>query len=297
LNKEKIYSADPVTEAIRKRFSCRSYLKTPLAKEKREHLKDVLAYLPNGPFGSSPRFELLAASEEDNRALRGLGTYGFIQNAPGFIVGAINPCEKDLEDFGYLMEVIILYATSIGMGTCWLGGSFTSSSFAKRIALAEGEQIPAVTAIGYMDDPAAAREGFIRRYVRAHQRRPWTSMFWNRKFGEPLSEEQAGQYAEPLEMLRLGPSASNRQPWQVVKEDDRFHFFLRRTEGYRKGLLARVWQQLDLQRVDMGIAMSHFELTAQQLGLKGRWVDGDPGFEKPLELENLIEYIVSWMAH
>ena len=46
-----------------------------------------------------------------------------------------------------------------------------------------------------------------------------------------------------------------------------------------------------MQRVDMGIAMSHFELTANELGLKGTWVIQEPKIEKP---DRLTEYTVSW---
>jgi len=47
----------------------------------------------------------------------------------------------------------------------------------------------------------------------------------------------------------------------------------------------------DLQRVDMGIAMSHFELTAQELGLKGKWLVQEPEIDKP---DSLTEYVASW---
>jgi len=40
--------------------------------------------------------------------------------------------DKNLEDFGYLMEEAILFATGLGLGTCWLGGSFTKSGLPKR---------------------------------------------------------------------------------------------------------------------------------------------------------------------
>lgn len=62
--------------------------------------------------------------------------------------------------------------------------------------------------------------------------------------------------------------------------------------GYGKGtMLFRVLRLADLQRVDMGIAMCHFELVARQCGLKGGWVVDDPGIEKPGES---TEYTVSW---
>jgi hypothetical protein len=56
-------------------------------------------------------------------------------------------------------------------------------------------------------------------------------------------------------------------------------------------LIFRLLHLADLQRVDMGIAMCHFELTARELGLGGRWVVDDPCIEKPDETS---EYTTSW---
>ena len=97
----------------------------------------------------------------------------------------------------------------------------------------------------------------------------------------------AGRYALPLEMIRLGPSASNRQPWRIVKEPDRdsFHFVLERTRGY-----LRSYQGVDFQKIDMGIAMCHFELSARESGLDGSWEIRNPG----LALGEGREYTVSW---
>ena len=50
---------------------------------------------------------------------------------------------------------------------------------------------------------------------------------------------------------------------------------------------------VDLQRMDMGIAMCHFELTAREAGLKGEWVVKEPEIEKP---DGLTEYTVSWKS-
>ena len=117
----------PLTELVQQRFSCRDYLKTPIDAEKQERLAEFIATNQTGPFGSPTRFELVAATEADRKALRGLSTYGYIKNPTGFILGAMGEGEKNLEDFGYAMERIILCATDLGLGTCWLGGSFTKS--------------------------------------------------------------------------------------------------------------------------------------------------------------------------
>ena len=281
----------PVTDIIQQRFSCRTYLDKPIAEEKRQRLAEFISSIKIGPLAAPVRFALVAATEQDRNSLRGLGTYGFIKGATGFIVGAVQPSEKNLEDYGYLMECAILFATDIGLGTCWLGGTFTQSSFAKKISATRNEKMPAVTSIGYIADPDRSND-WIRQRAGSNHRLPWESLFFHKRFGETLSRDKAGAFAVPLEMVRLGPSASNKQPWRIIQDGNAWHFYLQRTRGYGDGLTFKLLRLADLQRVDMGIAMSHFQLTANELGLKGQWVVQEPEIEKP---DRLTEYTVSWV--
>jgi nitroreductase len=276
-------------QAAQLRYSCRSYRPTPLSAAERAELSALLATATTGPFGARVRFRLLAAEEGDASALRGLGTYGFIKGAPAFIVGALARGEHDLEDYGYALEQVVLQATALGLGTCWLGGSFDKSRFAQAAELAPGESLPAVAALGH---PAErAERGLFRLVIGARARLPFEQLFFDEHFAAPLTPEAAGPYAAVLATLRLGPSASNKQPWRVVRQGQAWHLFLRRTPGYHRGsLLNRLFRMADLQRVDMGIAMCHFELAARELGLDGRWSHEAP----PLALPEGTEYSATW---
>ena len=288
-----IESKQPVTELIQRRFSTRTYLNLPIDDQIQRQLVDFIAKTDIGPFGTHSRFTLVASIKGDRKALRGLGTYGFIKSAAGFIIGATVDSGKSLEDFGYLMECIILYATDLDLGTCWLGGSFARSRFAKKISVKRNEIIPAVTAVGYIAPNPRRLDAYIRQEARADQRRPWEWLFFDGEFNKPLKQDSAGKYAVPLEMVRLGPSASNRQPWRIIKSGDNFHFYLRRTPGYRESTSSKLLKIEDLQRVDMGIAMCHFELTASQLGLSGKWEMTDLDISVP---DDITEYTVSWIS-
>ncbi len=280
-----------VTNTIQRRFSCRDYSLNPVDAEKREQLRDFIKALPSGPFGSTPRFDLLAATEGDSKSLRGLGTYGFIKNPSAFILGAMIPSEYDLEDYGYLMEAIILHATSLELGTCWLGGTFTKSRFAKKINLAKIETMPAVTAMGEYRDSDQKRRGWTSQAAGSARRLPWEKLFSNIMLDVPLIRNESGEYATVLDMVRIAPSASNKQPCRILKHNQFWRFYLRRTPGYRKDLIKQILNLCDLQRLDMGIAMCHFELTAKELGLKGKWVVENDLDKNPAAL---TEYIVSW---
>ena len=282
-----------ISEIIQQRFSCRRYAERAIDVERRQRLCDYMVTLGKAPFDTLVRFDIVAATEQDRSALRGLGTYGFIKGASGFIVGAVKRAPKDLEDYGYMLERLILFATSLGLGTCWLGGTFTKSSFSKRVSPMDDEQMPAVASIGHMADPDQSRLTFLRRTIGADHRMSWGSLFFDQRFGVPLTRQEVGLYATPLEMVRLGPSASNKQPWRIVKEGEKFHFYLQRTKGYRESLVFLLLNLADLQRIDMGIAMCHFELSTKELSLSGYWSVQEPAINKP---DALTEYLVSWIG-
>ena len=60
----------------------------------------------------------------------------------------------------------------------------------------------------------------------------------------------------------------------------------------RKRIIDMVIKKVDLHMVDMGIAMSHFELTLNENGIKGFWKKETNHCKQ----ENL-EYIASWVMN
>jgi nitroreductase len=281
----------PVRQTIPRRFSVRMYQRIPIAADVQQELQARLKTLRSGALGLPVRLELIAAGPGDSEALRGLGTYGAVQDPAGFIAGAVQDGETAMEDFGYAMEQAVLPATELGLGSCWLGGLFSQSSFARRVGRREDEVIPAIVAAGYALEDVRVRDR-SRLKVQADQRLPWQDLFFDGRFGNPLTPQAAGSYWDALEMLRLGPSAKNKQPWRVVRLGRRWHFYCQRTAGYGKGTLAfALIGAADLQRIDLGIAMCHFELTAREGGLRGSWTRIDPGLR--ITEKNTL-YVATW---
>ncbi len=265
----------------------------PIPKELLKQMKEFILQNTTSYFGSQMRFELIAVEADDRKVLRGLGTYGFIKGASGFIIGAISSGGKYLEDFGFCLECIVLEATRLGIGTCWLGGTFTKSSFARRIVARGDERIPAVIAIGLIEDETQARKTTLRASIGSDRRLDWDTLFFDGQFTNPLTHEKSGSYKQVLEMVQIAPSASNKQPWRVVRNEDGFHFYLKRTRGYRNSMTT-VLAIEDMQRLDLGIAMCHFDLTARALGLEGKWQIQAPSIDTG---DNLTEYCFSWLIN
>ncbi len=212
-----------------------------------------------------------------------LGTYGVISGAHTYIIGLIDKSETDAAAFGYLFEEIVLAANDLGLHTCWLGGTFKKSDFEAKLTLKEDEKIAIISPLGYKKEKQRMLETAMRGLVGANKRKPWQELFFDETLEVALDENKVKAYAVPFEMVRLGPSASNKQPWRIVKKADCYHFYLSRTKGY--GAL-----DFDMQLNDVGIAMCHFELSAKELGLKGSWHKQSPG-----DLKNDWVYVNSWV--
>jgi len=202
----------------------------------------------------------------------------------------VNESEFRPEDYGYAMESIVLYATASGLGTCWLGGSFKRSRFGKKAEIIKGETIPAVASVGYAADKNTLTDSLIRAGAGSKKREEAGELFFDSAMNSIDIDYEKG-YGKALEMVRIAPSASNKQPWRIVKENDKnmYHFFIERTASYT--LTIRLLRFADLQRIDMGIAMFHFESTAIEAGFKGRWK-----YEKPAGINTPAawEYSITW---
>lgn len=271
----------PLEQTIRARRSVRTYERKTLTAQNKDSMSAYIETLTN-PFSIDIPFRYaLAAAGEGER----LGTYGVIKGATEFIGAAVTDGELVLEALGYSFERLILYATSLGLGTCWLGGTFHRGRFAEAIGAQQGQILPVISPIGYPSGQKRLVDSMLRSVAGSDRRKGWDELFFQNTFSHPLTRENAGDYAFALEMLRFAPSASNHQPWRVVKAEDAFHFY--ETKSARTAAFS-----FDMQRIDMGIAACHFHLAALEQDLPGHFVRLNIAVP---ETGN-AQYVFSWIA-
>ena len=111
----------PAEQTIKERRSVRTYQEKSVSAEDKEKLMAYAASLSN-PFGVHVSFHLLETKDASNS--QKLGTYGVIKGTKVFIGVTVPAGEFALEAVGYDFEKLILYATHLGIGTCWLAGTF-----------------------------------------------------------------------------------------------------------------------------------------------------------------------------
>ncbi len=232
-----------ITEVIKTRRSVRSFEKKKLTEEDYNAVSAYLDTITN-PYELPVEFVFLDAVQ-----------YGLsspvLSGDTLYLAGKIKQGPHSEEAFGYSFEKLVLYAWSRGIGTTWIGGTMKRELFERAAGLGEDERMYCVTPLGYPAKRMSIKEIAMRKGVKADQRMNRSELFFADDFQSPLPvQEEAIETA--LEMVRLAPSAVNKQPWRIVKKGTDWHFYLKHNKGFGDTGTG------DLQKVDMGIALCHF---------------------------------------
>lgn len=268
---------------MKKRVSVRTYAQSPVEKEKLAALERFVKDNAGNPFGAGVRLAALESEDTPH-----LGTYGFIRGAKIYLTGCVKKGGHDLEGFGFEFERAVIYLTSLGLGTCWIGGLFTRGAFNDAMK-PQDEYLPAISPVGYAAGKRSLIEKAVAAGAGARKRKDFTELFFEGEFGKPI--ETDGALKTCLEMVRIGPSASNKQPWRALRNESGLHFFLKADKKYAGNTMFGYC----MQRIDMGIAACHFSLAANETGLKGAIELCDPGLLTGTQIEEGYSYSFSWV--
>ncbi len=261
-------------EMIQKRKSVRSYDGRGLRAKDKAALEQYIQSVSN-PFDIPVEFRLLKAKENKLSS-------PVIVGEKYYIAAKLPKCRNFELAFGYSFESMCLYAESLGLGTVILAGTLARPAFEEAMKVSGDEVMPAASPVGYPAPRRSVREALMRKGVKADERIPFEKLFFSRSFETGLTKEKAGLYADALEMTRWAPSAVNKQPWRVVVSGDTVHFYEQKT--LKDSPLG------DVQKVDMGIALAHFDLTMREDGYEGHFIEEDPGLELPANVQYIMSY-------
>ena len=264
----------PAKEMIRKRKSVRSFDGQPLKDADRAALEHYLATVSN-PFGVPLEFRLLDTK-----------THGVsspvVTGADTYIAAKVERSKNFEIAYGYSFESVCLFAKSLGLGTVLLAASLSRSAFEKAMEVTEKEVMCAASPVGYPAQKRSMRDSLMRKALKSDERIAFDQLFFDSTYGVGLTKEDAGVFADALEMARWAPSATNKQPWRAVVDHNTVHFFEDKT--IKDSALG------DVQKVDVGIALAHFDLTLQEDGISGRFLDADPMLTVPDNVHYLISF-------
>ena len=226
-------------EAIDLRRSRRKYLPDPINKQAKEKLQ---ALAQEYSVSSGARIELVFDNGEAFDGLR--KTYGLLAGVRNY-AGLIAPKgdREAAERLGYYGELLMLHAVAMGLGTCWVGGSFDRAGC--PFQLTGCEEIVCTITLGVTNEKNSLRESFF--YAATHRK--------TKTFEQMMDVDAPAPdwFLAGMRAVERAPSAVNRQP--VVF-------------SWKDGIVtAGVGGTGASMMLDLGIAKLHFELGAG----RGRW--------------------------
>ena len=210
-------------EAIYARHSVRRYIDRPICEETERQLREEINRC-NGESGL--RIQLITGEPEAFGSI--LAHYGLFKGVRNYIAIVGRDTKELPGKAGYYGERIVLKAQMLGLNTCWVAATYSKRK--SRIAVAEGERIVCVIAVGY-----GATQG------RPHRNRPMKSLCRVEK--EPAPD----WFCRGVEAAMLAPTAVNRQQFCITWTGETVK--AQATAG-------------GLANLDLGIVKYHFEVGA-----------------------------------
>lgn len=259
-----------IIEAIHARHSVRTFCGEPLNDDVKKALEQALDKV-SSPFDGNVtiRFASVGIGEEFRPS-----TYGVIRNALDFLLLGFSDDKWSAISGGYMMEQIVLEATRLGLGTCWVGGTFKKGSFAKAAELPVGQTLRAILPVGEAARRTGLLDRILRMAARSYRRRPFGELFFMNNFNTSLPDD--GPFSSPLTLMRLAPSATNSQPWRALVRGNQVDFY------YKPG---------SYSLIDMGIGLCHFDIGCHEYDITGAFAVNDMPVPAPEDYEYLISYI------
>lgn len=260
-----------IIQAMKERRSVRSFNGKPLSPEQVTDLKKAIedSYTL---FGGNITIRL------KNFDLKGdfkPSTYGVIKGASDFFLMGIGEGEDSALTAGFQFEQVVLKAWQMGLGTCWIAGTFKGSQFDEREKWPSGESLRIICPVGVPEKPRFM-EKMMRLSVGSNNRKPFGSLFFENDFNNPLNPDN--RFGEALEMLRLAPSSTNSQPWRALVNGDRVHFYYK--------------PKSPIAVLDCGIGLCHFYETEKFNGFNGAFAKET---DVPVPPENCI-YLITYIS-
>jgi len=95
--------------------------------------------------------------------------------------GSRNGMDYYLVDVGISMQQLVLAATDLGLGTCWIG-AFDEAKVKKVLQVPENVKVVALTPVGYPSEKEGLRSKLARKFVAADKRKPVEEMVHREKW-------------------------------------------------------------------------------------------------------------------
>ena len=145
-------------ELVKKRYSVRGYKSIPVEDEKLQEVLEAARLAPTG--ANRQPFQLIVIHTAGReKELRQIYDKDWFVQAPIVICACATPVQGQpyseggsYRNVGIVMDHLILAATSLGLGTCWIG-AFNPDAARKILGLPEEVKPVIFATVGYSNDP------------------------------------------------------------------------------------------------------------------------------------------------
>jgi nitroreductase len=144
-------------EVIEKRRSIRRYKSTPVPREKILKILEAARVAPSASNRQPWHFVVV----EDGETIRKLAKSEWAAKAPVMIVGLADQAASPgwcLNDLGIALEHIVLAATNLGLGTCWMGQTGREEMIRGLLGIPDNFRVVAVVPMGVPDETPSPKE-------------------------------------------------------------------------------------------------------------------------------------------
>jgi nitroreductase len=161
-----------VSQAIRSRYSCRSYEDKPLEKKKLELILEAARQAPSAKNLQDWRLVVITDKDARKKLAVAANNQTFLENAGAIVVACtvsdhVMRCGQAVGpiDVAIAIEHMCLQATELGLATCWIG-SFYPDKVKPIVGIPEDVTVIELLAIGYpADSPKEHRREPIESIV------------------------------------------------------------------------------------------------------------------------------------
>jgi nitroreductase len=164
-------------DVIAARKSVRSYADKPVEVEKLSQILEAARQAPSWANKQCCRYIVVKDKAKIQELASGLN--GWLKHAPVIVVACADPKNSGdrngmnyfLVDVGISMQQLVLAATDMGLGTCWIG-AFDEAKIKKALEIPENIKVVAMTPLGYPTDKEGLDSIFIKTVIGAGKRKP-----------------------------------------------------------------------------------------------------------------------------
>jgi len=161
-----------VFEAIKKRYSCRSYQDKAVEKDKLDKLLEAARLAPSAKNLQDWRFVVVTDKEIKSKVAQATNKPQIFEKASAIIAACSNSneimrCGQAVGpiDVSIALEHIALEATELGLGTCWIG-SFETEKVRTILGIPADINIIELMTVGYhADEPKTPNREPIEKIV------------------------------------------------------------------------------------------------------------------------------------